>query len=647
MKKIMRERINYYPEWAKIKPNNDNYNHLIRNKEIIWLPDNLPYYDHIEMSGFYTSAIISYGADDNGYLRLFRHVTFPSLRLYPNDTHSSFDYNYKGIEIKVNNQIIKEKVIKIIFNGILIIKTQYENLYITRKITTARNSAGLIELLEFTNKDDNNYIIEIVNNDKIVKTNVNESHYNNSFTLKCIIDNDNINLLSKKSCLVSVIYTAYENYEPVINEKEELLSRKKFIEHLDNTLIIKTPDEIINLMARYAKIRATESIYDTKCGLMHSPGGGGYYAAVWTNDQCEYVNPLFAYLGYDKAIEQAINCYQLYTRYIFEDKALISSIIAEGEGIWHGAKDRGDSAMYAYGAARFVMSLGNKEIALSLLDNIRKCMDFTISQINKRGVVKSDSDELENRFKSGKANLSTSCLAYDALISCSYLENEIGDIDRYKKYKLIAEQLQENIEKYFGCNVEGYNTYRYCKNEKKLRSWICLPLVVGIHNRANETVKALCSNKLRVNEGLLTRSGDITFWDRSTLYALRGLFYANYADEAIELLKTYSKSRLLGNHIPYAIEAYPEGNQAQLSAESGLYLRILTEGILGYRPIGLNKFELKPNLPSKWEYFTINNFYVHGKKLNIDIQVYNNQYSIKLNDKRYTVKFQDTLKIEL
>jgi len=30
---------------------------------------------------------------------------------------------------------------------------------------------------------------------------------------------------------------------------------------------------------------------------MHGPGGGRYYAAIWANDQAEYANPFFPFLG--------------------------------------------------------------------------------------------------------------------------------------------------------------------------------------------------------------------------------------------------------------------------------------------------------------------------------------------------------------
>ena len=44
--------------------------------------------DFIEMSGLYTSAVITYGIRGGG-LFLHRHVVFPMLRIFPNNTHGS------------------------------------------------------------------------------------------------------------------------------------------------------------------------------------------------------------------------------------------------------------------------------------------------------------------------------------------------------------------------------------------------------------------------------------------------------------------------------------------------------------------------------------------------------------------------------
>lgn len=96
----------------------------------------------------------------------------------------------------------------------------------------------------------------------------------------------------------------------------------------------------------------------------------------------------------------------------------------------------------------------------------------------------------------------------------------------------LSDKIKDGIEKYFGADVEGYKTHRYCEEESHLRSWICLPLTVGIFERKDETINALLSDKLYKNGGFLTRSGDKTYWDRSALYAIRGLFYSGEADKA-------------------------------------------------------------------------------------------------------------------
>src|SRR5207245_1310555 len=109
------------------------------------------------------------------------------------------------------------------------------------------------------------------------------------------------------------------------------------------------------------KIRTAESVYDTKGGLMHGPGGGTYYAAIWANDQAEYADPFFPFLGDATDNEAAVNSFRLFAKYINNDfKPIPSSIIAEGTSYWNGAGDRGDMAMIAYGAGRFALAYGDR-----------------------------------------------------------------------------------------------------------------------------------------------------------------------------------------------------------------------------------------------------------------------------------------------
>ena len=188
-----------------------------------------------------------------------------------------------------------------------------------------------------------------------------------------------------------------------------------------------------------------------------------------------------------------------------------------------------------------------------------------------------------------------------------------------KDYRKKAETLRRNIDSYFAKEMYGYDTYQYYDGNDLLRSWICIPLTVGIMDRAEGTIEALFSEYLWHKDGLLTQQGTSTYWDRSTLYGLRGVYAAGASDLATEKLKYYSHRRLLEDHVPYAIEAWPEGSQRHLSAESGLYCRVLTEGLFGIRPTGLRSFVLKPSLPSEWNTVSLNNVKAFGSDLNINV----------------------------
>ena len=45
-------------------------------------------------------------------------------------------------------------------------------------------------------------------------------------------------------------------------------------------------------------------------GLVHSPGGGNYYAGIWANDQLEYGGSFFPWLGYKNGNQATYNAYK-------------------------------------------------------------------------------------------------------------------------------------------------------------------------------------------------------------------------------------------------------------------------------------------------------------------------------------------------
>jgi hypothetical protein len=140
---------------------------------------------------------------------------------------------------------------------------------------------------------------------------------------------------------------------------------------------------------------------------------------------------------------------------------------------------------------------------------------------------------------------------------------------------------------------------------------------MGIFDRKDETIRALLSDKLWSANGILTEAGSKTFWDRATLYTFRGLFYAGVTDTTLTYFNYYSAMRLLGEHVPYAVEAWPEGDQRHLSAESGLYCRVVTEGLFGIQPVGFNAFTLSPRLPKHWKEMSLE----HVRAFNHDFDI--------------------------
>ena len=228
----------------------------------------------------------------------------------------------------------------------------------------------------------------------------------------------------------------------------ELAARIDYLSTIDGNLVLDTPDDVIDREFRFAKIRASESIFKTAGGYMHGPGGESYYAAIWANDQAEYVNPLFPFLGYWKGDNSALNSYMHFARFMNpEYKPIPSSIIAEGIDIWDGAGDRGDAAMIAHGASRYALEKGDKAEAEQLWPLIEWCLEYCHRKLNADGVVLSDSDELEGRFPSGDANLCTSTLYYDGLRSAAFLAKELGKgASLSKLYNSRADKLAKAIE---------------------------------------------------------------------------------------------------------------------------------------------------------------------------------------------------------
>ncbi|MBQ4592881.1 MAG: hypothetical protein IJB20_12705 [Clostridia bacterium] len=580
---------------------------------IEWLVTDL-HTDDIEMAGFGCADVVKYGMTEEGFV-LLHHPVYPTLRTRPNNTHASYQLDIPDSfmpRLVVNGEKAAETLTRVEIDGTLILECTAGDLAVTHvcypstkyrvtyeAVTVKNNGASPVKLTATT------YGGEV--DQKMGPMGINITEVFTDFA-------DTVLESGAEYTYYITICGRVANEAPVnICPADEYRARIRNIERLITPMKLDTGNATLDTMFRFAKLRAGESVFDTMYGLMHSPGGFSYYAATWCNDQVEYAGPYFAYTGDDDLLEASMNAYRMYMPFMSNRyEPIPSSVIAEGVDYWNGAGDRGDAAMYLYGASRFALTTGRTDYAEELLPAIEWCAEYCKRKINEGGVVASDRDELEGRFPTGTANLCTSTLAYSGYLCAASLERSFCNEEKAAEYEAIAAGLRDSIETYFGANIHGMDTYKYYAECEVLRSWICMPLCVGIYDRAAETVKALSSEWLMMPEGMLTAEGCPTIWDRSTLYGLRGIFAAGDTEKGAELLMTYATNRLLGERVPYAVEAYPEGGKRHLSGESALFCKVITEGILDMTPTGLSTFTIKPSLPATLDHLYMTGIRAHG-----------------------------------
>ncbi|MFD2302016.1 hypothetical protein [Roseibacillus ishigakijimensis] len=595
----------------------------------------LPYEDNIEMSGKRVSGIISYSVDSEGNLTLQREIFFPQLHEFKNEQDSWF-HDYRAylqdsygddllpkIYLK-DMEFVPGRVKKVAIDGTLTIEHEpsASGLELSRCFFPSMDQRLFLEQWTVRNVTDEPLQLRSAN----TSLEIENFGAKGKFTRR-IASNapEGVTLPPGGQAVFafSVAAKMAEEKWPVVEAGTELAKRRAFLDRVAGTLQLETPDPVLNTLFEFSKVRASDSLFESELGLIHSPGGGRYYVGIWANDQAEYINPFFAYLGYEEGNESAMNCFRAFAkeinpefepiRYSFEIEGLVKPF----------PKDRGDAAMIAYGASHYALALGDEEIARELWPLVAWCLEYCHRQLNDQGVVLSESDEMEGRIETGKANLSTSSLYYGALDHAVDLARELeldeGKIATYLKQK---EDLGTAIESYFGAKVEGYQTYKYYEEHQYLRHWICLPLVVGIYNRAEETTRALfeglwSENGVHVEKNSDNEKISRIFWDRGTLYALRGALAAGATGQSLEKLSAFSRKRLLGDRVPYVVEAYPEGDMAHLSAESALYCRVFLEGLFGIKPTGFNQFEVTPRLPEGWEKMSLTSIQSFGEEIDL------------------------------
>ncbi len=603
----------------------------IKNNSIQWdITPGTVHQDDIEMSGLYCDSVTAYGVKEDGSLLLSQIFFFPMLRTIPNNTHATFWFRVaqeERAEILKDGKKVTEYPTYFNFDGTLSVKcTTNEHFTVEHKYFTATDKALGVEITTIKAEED----VILTLSQPGDRTHSYGRGTKGIYVCKIYHDAPEVISLSKGESFTFTTYcTAFISgkEQPLPEVTEELKKRYKRIEELcDDNLVLETDNPELDLMTRFAKLRAGESIFETLSGKYQSPGGQTYYAAIWCNDQAEYVGPHAAMTGDKVSIEAALNAYETFTSFMSDTyHKLPSSIIAEGLDIWEGAGDRGDAAMYLYGGSLFALYLGDESVARKMYPALKWCAEYCERQKSPEGVICSDSDELEGRFPTdGKANLSTSCLCYGGLKFAAKLADSLGDSETASVYRSRALELEKAIETYFGASLHGFNTYRYSKGFDTLRAWICLPLCMGIKTRAKETLDAMLSSYLWTEEGMLScehseENLSDTIWDRATLYGMKCAFLCGAGDIMTEPLLRYCHKRLVCDRVPYAVEAYPEGAKRQLSAESALFVRVITEGLFGIQPESLKSFSFIPALPKGFGKMSLKKVRISGSCYDISV----------------------------
>lgn len=588
------------------------------------------------MSGRGVDLFVRYERDEKGCARFRRHCVFPRLRTIPNNTHGSFQTDIPAAALPTlradGATVEDETLLEFRLYGLLEATAAWRSLRIRRRFYPCEEALCAVEQITVENRGDSPAELSLL--PPVFPLAARGRGTKGVYLVETTCTGGEQSLLPGKQAVFYIYYTARIASEilPRVDGERELRTRLAAVRGwMRERLDLETGIPLLDSLFAFSKLRAGESIFRTDGGLLHSPGGRDYYAATWCNDQIEYAGPFFATAADPIAMEASLNAYRQYIPFMDDGYTRIpSSVIAEGRDIWEGAGDRGDGAMYLYGASLFALYSGSGRIAGELFPAIEWCAEYCKRKRLPEGVIGSDTDELEGRFPTDRrANLSTSMLCLGGLRLAAVLAEELGEKARADEYRTFAGELKESAERYFAATLHGYETYRYSRGYDTLRGWISLPLVMGM-DRAKGTADALLSPYLRSDKGLLScEIGDenpaetATVWDRAALYGFKGLFLTESGERLEKVFAdflTYCGQRHLGGRVPYPVEAYPEGNMRHLSGESALFCRVITEGMLGIRPTGLHSFSLTPHLPAALPRLRLDNLFLCGGRICVEAE---------------------------
>ena len=259
---------------------------------------------------------------------------------------------------------------------------------------------------------------------------------------------------------------------------------------------LETPDPALDLAFALQKFHILECPMETWKGIITHNGSLRYSPGIWANDPVEYSSPVFPFFGDDQLNDASLNMYRIWMDYCRENGIRPFPGSFEHASLKLVQQERGDDAMVLYGLSKFLLFLGDPKAAEEMWPLIEFSAQSVNAHLTSDGIIASETDEMEGRYPTGDANLSTSSLAYGGYRLAARLAHDMGKKSVGQEFDKRADALRKAIEKYFGAEIEGFKTYRYFKENTTLRGWILLPIAMGINDRQEGTIAALLSDKL-------------------------------------------------------------------------------------------------------------------------------------------------------
>ena len=398
---------------------------------------------------------------------------------------------------------------------------------------------------------------------------------------------------------------------------------------------LETPEPALDVAFALQKFHVLETPIETIKGVITHNGSLTYSPGIWANDPVEYSSPVFPFFGDGELNRASMNMYRVWQDYCQEKGIIPFPGSFEGPGLRLTQRERGDDAMVLYGLSKFLLFQGDRAAAEELWPLIEFSAASVLRHTTADGIIASRTDEMEGRYPTGTANLSTSSLAYGGYRLAARLAHALGK-PVAAEFDQRADALRKGIESYFGAEVEGFKTYRYYKENTTLRGWILLPLAMGITERQEATVAALMSDKLwphrLAGADILAESTRPTEWGRETYYALRVLFKAGRTEEALDITRRVVQAQIFGSKGPY-----PDEDAIDMLCPGSLCPRVFTEGMFGIVPTGLGSFECTPWLPKAWPQMALRDLRAFGQAWDLVVERAGDQQKVTVRSGGKTV----------